>query len=574
MKSKISIKKNKRSFVSDDLEINEWKDVETYYQNLLDRTISSLDELLKWLKDRSELDSVVSEDYRWRYIKQSVDTENETYKNSFLDFTQQISPQLQKIGNDLDKKLYESPYFDLLEDARFFVFKRNLKNSLELYREENIPINMELQIKAREYGAIVGAMTIQHEEKELTLQQTAVLLERKDRSLREQVFNKVGERRLQDKDKINTLFDELINNRHQLALNAGFENYRDYKLQAMGRFDYGVTECEQFHDAISQVVVPVVKEIQNQRKEALQFESLKPYDLSVDYRGEELPKPFENNEEFVAKTIANLSAIDSFFGETLSTLNKLGHLDLMSRKGKAPGGYNMPLPEIGIPFIFMNAVGSIKDIRVLVHESGHAVHSVLSKDLEFYADKELTSEIAELASMSMELFALDDYDVFYEDAPLKKRAILEYLDNTISMIPWIALIDKFQHWIYTNIGHSVKEREDKWVELHEQFSTEVIDWSGYEEERANLWQKQLHLFQVPFYYIEYGIAQLGAVALWRNFKSDKREAIHQYQEALKLGYTKPITDVYNTAGIKFDFSKKYIAELMDFVKEEIAKINL
>ena len=246
---------------------------------------------------------------------------------------------------------------------------------------------------------------------------------------------------------------------------------------------------------------------------------------------------------------------------------------MASKEGKAPGGYNYPLYESGIPFIFMNAVGSPRDLVTMMHEGGHAVHSFLSRDLKLASFKSCPSEVAELASMSMELISMDHWDVFYKNPEDLKRAKIEHLEDIVATLPWIAIIDKFQHWIYENPKHSVEERNQAWLEIEKEFSNGVTDWTGCEDSLKYSWHKQLHLFEVPFYYIEYGMAQLGALAIWRNYKLDPSKAIEQYKEALKLGYTKGIKEIYKTAGIEFNFSAEYISELADFLNTELESIQ-
>ena len=245
------------------------------------------------------------------------------------------------------------------------------------------------------------------------------------------------------------------------------------------------------------------------------------------------------------------------------------HLDLESKKGKAPGGFNYPLYESGLPFIFMNAVGAFRDVTTMVHEGGHAIHSVLTHPLELVEFKSLTAEIAELASMSMELISMDHWDVFFDNEEDLKRAKRDQLLDVLGTLPWIATIDKFQHWIYTHPNHTSDEREAYWLQLMNEFGSKQIDWTGLEDYKKGAWQKQLHLFAVPFYYIEYGMAQLGAVAIWKNYRENPKKAIEQYKNALSLGYTRSIHEVYEAAGVSFDFSKKYVSELMQFVYKEI-----
>ncbi len=299
------------------------------------------------------------------------------------------------------------------------------------------------------------------------------------------------------------------------------------------------------------------------------MESLKPWDKAVDTTGKKPLKPFSSSEELLAKTVKCFTNVDPYLGECLVTMQKMGHLDLESRKGKAPGGYNYPLAESGIPFIFMNATSTLRDVVTLLHEGGHAVHSFLMKPLELSDFKSTPSEVAELASMSMELITMDNWHIFFENEEALKRAKKEHLEQIIETLPWVATIDKFQHWLYENPIHTVEERNNNWLKIFDEFSDSITNWDGIEENKKYLWQKQLHLFEVPFYYIEYGMAQLGAIAVWRNYRKDNKKGLENYLNALKLGYTKNIPEIYKAAGIEFNFSPEYIKELISFVQSEM-----
>ena len=367
------------------------------------------------------------------------------------------------------------------------------------------------------------------------------------------------------------LFDKLISLRHQVAVNAGFDNFRDYMFAAMGRFDYTPKDCFDFHSAIQKEVMPLVKAFAEKRKKDLGLDSLGPWDMEVDTQNREALEPFTSGKDLIDKTERCFRKVDDYFAWCIETMDNMERLDLESRKGKAPGGYNYPMSETSVPFIFMNAASSTRDVETMVHEGGHAVHSFLSKDLELAAFKNCPSEVAELASMSMELLSYDGQDEFYPNKEDFNRAKEEHLEGIIKILPWIATIDKFQHWIYSNPSHTAQERKDYWLQLSKDFGTGMVDWSGYENIQAYTWQKQLHLYEVPFYYIEYGMAQLGALAVWRNYLNNKSKAIAQYKEALSLGYTKTIGEIYKTAGIEFNFTESYIKELMAFVKDELKK---
>ncbi len=568
------IDKLKRQFLPEDFKLTTWDALQPYFDKLVNATINNKAELEAWLRNVSELEAVISEDACWRQINMTCDTTNEEYEKAFTYFCMEIEPKMKPYFFELNKKLLASPYVNELDKAQYFPYLRSVKNATELYREENVAIQAELNLLAQQYGVISGKMTITHDGKEYTLQQAARFLQNPDRQLRETIFNKIAERRLQDKDELNKLFNQLLEKRQQVAKNAGFDNYRDYKFRELGRFDYTSEDCFAFHNAVREHILPLHKMLVERRRKKLGLDVMRPWDGDAEPVGTEPLHPFETGKELNDKAITVFSKLGDYFSGCLNTMTKMNRLDLESRIGKAPGGYNCPLAETGVPFIFMNAAGTINDVITMMHEGGHAVHSFLSHDLPLSSFKEYPMEIAELASMSMELFSMEHWDVFLSDKDELHRAQLEELERVISVLPWIATIDKYQHWLYTNPGHTNEQRKEEWMKILNEFSTGVTDWSGYEEYRAHFWQKQLHLYEVPFYYIEYGIAQLGAIAMWRQYRSNKKQALENYKKALSLGYTKTLKELYATAGIKFDFSPAYVAELGSFVKERLVEMGV
>ncbi len=561
--------RNPRFFVAEDLQIQQWSDVQPYFDQLLQAELKSASDLETWLRQRSELESVLGEDYRWKYVKQSCDTNNPEKEAALNGFIEHIMPQWMQITNQLNEKVSHSEYLDQLDPDRYKIYLRNLKNELELFREENIPLFTEVDKLSNEYGKISGAMTVEHDGQTLTLQQAQKLLQSNDRNLRKEIFEKIQNRRLEDKEKLEGLFDQLLKLRHQIALNAGFDNFRDYMMRALGRFDYGVKDCEDFHQAIARVIVPIMRKIHLERAEKLNLFPLKPYDMDVPFAGDAPLKPFETAQELLDKSIATLDAVNPYFGNCIRIMEVMNHLDLDSRVGKRPGGYNMPLPEIGVPFIFMNAAGTQSDLVTMLHEAGHAIHNFLTKDLTYDFDKNFGSEVAELASMSMELMTMDNWNQFYEDENLLKMAKREQMERVLSVLPWIAIVDKFQHWIYTHPTHTREERKAEWRKISDEFSTGQINWDEYQHILDYNWHRQLHIFEVPFYYIEYGIAQLGAIGVWKNFRENPTKAVAQYQAALSLGGTASIPEVYTAAGVPFDFSEQNISALAGLLESEL-----
>jgi len=563
------IQKTPRHFVPKDFVVTDWQNLEPFFKDLLERNIDSKELLEKWLHDLSELEAVVSEDACWRQIKMTCDTEDKTLEAAFNFYCIELQPNIQPYADALNKKLVNHPLTKELDTKQYFTYLRSVRKNIELFREENIPLQSELAVMQQQFGVISAKMTVTINGEEYTLQQAAKFFHHSDRNLREEAYRKIQERRLEDTEPLNNLYSKLLEKRNQEARNAGFDNYRDYRFKELGRFDYTKQDCFDFHEAVKQHVMPLVNMIYQKKKEKLGLDILRPWDLEAEPAGTTALQPFTTGKELIDLSIECFSKLRPFFGDCLKKMNSIKHLDLESRMGKAPGGYNCPLAESGAPFIFMNAAGQMQDLITMVHEGGHAVHSFLAHPLPLTGFKEYPMEIAEVASMSMELFSMEHWEVFFSDAEQLERAREYQLERVITIFPWIAIVDKFQHWIYEHPIHSNEERTAEWNKILTEFSDTVVDYNGLENFRSNLWQKQLHLFEVPFYYIEYGIAQLGAIGMWKQFKLNKEEALNNYCNALSLGGTKTLPQLFETAGLKFDFSPDTIKELMDFVKQEM-----
>ena len=548
--------------------IEKWDDVASVFEELVRRPIHSSEELSTWLLNRSELEAVLQDDLGWRYIKHTCDTANEAKHESLNRFIQDIEPHLAEYNDVLNKKLLACEYLDSLQSSGYTVYLRTVRKEVEMFREENIPLLTEIQQLSNEYGQISGAMTVEVNGKTSTMQQAAVELKSTDREHRKAVYLKMNARRLEAVPQLNVLFDKLFTLRNQLALNAGYANFRDYMFDALGRFDYTPQHCFDFHASIAKHIVPLINRFDAKRKAALGYDALKPWDMDVD--PEQLPplKPYADAPELIAKTKELFASIRPAFGEVIDTMEKRGHFDLDSRIGKAPGGYNYPLYKSSLPFIFMNSAGTLRDMVTMMHEGGHAIHSWLSKELEITPFKSTPSEIAEVASMAMELISMEHWDSFFGNEKDLVRAKKYQLEKILSILPWIAIVDAFQHWIYVNPKHTPEERSAKWQALLQEFGSEVVDKSDYPEFDHYSWHKQLHIFEVPFYYIEYGIAQLASIAIWKRYKENPQETIDAYCRALEAGYTLTLPKLYEVAGIRFDFSDNYVREIAEFVKAE------
>ncbi|MBS1632403.1 MAG: M3 family oligoendopeptidase [Bacteroidetes bacterium] len=563
------IKKLPRHYLPVDFEIKDWEGLLPFFQELEEREIDSVTTLEQWLKDASELEAAISEEVCWRQIKMTCDTENKELEASFTFFMMEIQPKMQPFSDRLNKKLLDCKFASELDTQKYFTYLRNVKKNIDLFEEKNIPLIAELNVLQQQFGVIAGKMTVAVNGQEYTLQQATRFLEDPDRNLREEVYHKINKRRLADKDALNELFSTLLAKRNEVAINAGFHSYTEFRFLELGRFDYTQDDCFQFHEAVKLHVMPLVNELYEARRKKLGIDTLRPWDIDAEPLGTKPLHPFNDGNELTDKAIACFDKLMPFFGDCLRKMKAMGHLDLDSRKGKAPGGYNCPLAESGAPFIFMNAAGQLDDVTTMVHEGGHAIHSFLAHPLELNGFKEYPMEIAEVASMSMELFSMDYWNVFFKTSEELHRAKEQQLERVITIFPWIATIDKFQHWVYKNPQHSLEERAKAWVEISDEFTSPVLNYDGLDEYRSYGWQRQLHLYEVPFYYIEYGIAQLGAIGMWQQFKKDKEAALNNYIQALSLGATTTLPNLFKAAGLEFNFSPEYISKLMQFVKSEM-----
>ena len=552
------------------LDATKWSNIEPYYQDFLKQEIDSAETLEAWLLELGKFGAYVGETGAMLYVEMTCDTENEEIKQAYLDFVENIQPELSKIGDLLNRKLAESPFADELDSEEYNVLLRDTRMDLELFREENIPIYTELTKLGQRYNEICGAMTVEFDGEERTMQQMGKYLQVSDRETRENAYRTVGERRFQESDKIDDIYEEMIALRQQVAQNAGYDNFRDYIFDAKHRFDYSPDDCKAFHDAVEAICVPLKRDVDDERRQNLNLESLRMWDMGHDVHGREPLKPFTKVEEMVAGTSRMFHRLSPELGVFFDSLRDGTSLDLDSRKGKAPGGYQVQRDHSRKPFIFMNATGLQRDLETMVHEAGHAFHSIYADDLPLIDYRNAPLEFCEVAAMSMELLTHDFLDEFYseEDA---QRAVREHLEGIVSILAWIATIDAFQHWVYTNPNHSRAERHAKWLELGDRYGS-VLDWSGFEDWRNVGWQRQLHLFSYPFYYIEYGIAQLGALQMWLQYKESPEMALSNYAKSMRLGGSRPLPNLFEAGGMSFDLGRSTVQGLIDAVRDELAKL--
>jgi oligoendopeptidase F len=562
-----------RSFVPGEFDVSDWGQVEPFYRELLARAVNSPAELGRWLADFSELSSVVDEYGARRYIDKSCHTDDEAIKARYLQYIEEIDPRIKPLFFELQKKLLASPHLGALSDKKFEVLGRHWRADVEVFREANVPLETEEAKLVTDYDTICGAMTVQFRGKELTLQQAAKHLEEPDRATREEAWRLINERRFADHERVGEIFDKLLDLRGRMARNAGVADYRALIWKRYKRFDYSPEQCLAFADAIAKTCVPLVDELDRQRRAALGLEALRPWDIDVDPKGRPALAPFgqDDTAALVDKTRAIFERMSPRLGEEFESLRRRNNLDLGSRKGKQPGGYQATLQEAREPFIFMNAAGVQRDVETLLHEGGHAFHCLAAAGEDLVFVRHAPIEFCEVASMSMVLLGADHFDALYADEADAARARRGLLEGIIKGLPWIATIDSFQHWLYTHPGHTRDERTGQWLGLLERFGHK-LDWTGYEHVQRTCWQRQLHLFHVPFYYVEYGIAQLGALQLWVKSRADAHRAIANYRAALRLGGTRSLPELFAAAGIVFDFSERTLGPLMEAVEEELARL--
>lgn len=561
----------KLRFYSDNFQADKWETVKAELDCLADLSINSPDDLITFLERKSEFDELVADKMGWLYIKMTCDSANDDKQKAFNDFYENIISPMANYDFQLNKKFYDSPYRNQLDQDKYQLLNQMIANDIELFREENVPLQQKITQLENQYGGLFGKMNVMLDGEEKTMAQLNVYLKNQDRALREKAWRLKFDRLAQEKDAFNKLFDEMKELRIQEAKNAGFDNFRDYMHQQKGRFSYTPEDLFQFHNGVEKAVLPFLKELTAHRKSALKIDSVRPWDTSVDLDGKIL-KPFESSNDLIDKSIKILNHVDPQFAITLNKMHNSEYLDLDNRKGKSPGGYNYPINAVNSSFIFMNSVGLHDDVTTLLHESGHAMHAMAMSEITNSYYKSTPSEIAELASMSMELITMDYWKEFYTNHEDWVKAKKEQLEGTLGFLPWCMTVDAFQHWIYTNPNHTTEERHDYFASLMDRFNVD-IDWTGLDNEKKNRWMLQLHIFEVPFYYIEYGMSQLGALAIYKNYKENPKKAIEQYKNFLNAGYSQPVNKLYEIAGVNFKFDEKYLSEIVKFVKAELAELN-
>ncbi len=558
-----------RDFVPNDIDFGDVGEVVALYEKLLGEPVSSAEQLERFLLNRSELEAALGQYRAVLYIRMACDTDDKGRSEAYKHFIEIIQPAIEPLSDKLDSKYLAGLEKYPLNEQRYKQYNMVLRTDVKLFREENIAIQTQLSLLSQEYQALCGAMVVEFEGKKYTLPQMGKFLQENDRDVREAAWRCVAKRRLDDKERMEELFDKMLKLRCKEAANCGINNYQDYIFQQRHRFDYSPADCELFHEAVEKVVVPLLGRILEQRRQKMGVKSLRPWDTEADPQGREPLRPFDNVEEFIGGVHEIFKKVDPELGEQFGNMASLNLLDLESRQGKAPGGFQCSLPEARLPFILMNAVGTNGDLRTLLHEGGHALHTMACRDDDLVAYRHAPLEFCEVASMGMELLARNYVEQFYNKSEAN-RSRREHLEGIITLLPWIATIDAFQKWIYDNPAHSREQRREAWLNVRERFGGNLLDWNGLEQEHGYMWHRQLHIFLHPLYYIEYGIAQLGALQLWAQARRDYAGAVRNYRKALALGGSKSLRELFNTAGLRFDFSQNNVKPLIDDITEELA----
>ena len=562
-----------RRFVPTHIDLGNWSQIAPLFDQLDARApqCRTVAELEQWILDQGELAAALDQEGSQRYIAMTCHTDSPEAEQAYLQFVEQIEPELKPRQFKLAKLYLAHPLRSQLAPHRYEVFDRDTTLRVELFREENIPLETEESKLAQQFQKLSGSLTVTFRGEEKTLVQMGRYLEEPDRALREEAWRLVAQRRLQEADKFEENFEALLVLREQIARNAGFPNYRAYAFRAKGRFDYTPEDCLKFHAAVETEIMPVVRLLQAERKRQLGVASLRPWDAAVDPLNRPPLRPFTEVEEMVERTQRVFDHLDAGLAGGFRTMRDLKLLDLANRKGKAPGGYQATLAEARLPSIFMNSVGLQRDVETMLHEAGHAFHTLAAKGEDLYSYRSAPIEFCEVASMAMELLGNQHLEEFYSTTEAN-RARKTHLEGIINFFPWMATVDAFQHWIYTHPGHTRAERKAAWIALMDRFGGDV-DWSGHEAARAHHWHRQLHIFIHPFYYVEYGIAQLGALQVWANSHRNAAQALRDYQAGLALGGSRPLPELFAAAGCRFDFSAETVRPLVSLVRSELAKLG-
>jgi oligoendopeptidase F len=549
-----------------------WDDVLPYYNQLADVPLTRDDAVVEpWLATWSRLDTLVGEAGTLAMIAYTANTADASAEQAYLRFSMEIFPRLEEQQVRLARRLLDLGWSrpDLETTLRRF------RTDIEIFREANVARSAQIEELSAAYQKVTGGLSVEWDGERKTIPQLQPYLKSADRAARERAFRLGASAYLEQRDVLAEQFDRMYALRVEVAREAGFADYQQYCFAAKHRFDYTPDDCARFHEAVIETVTPATERLMAYRQQSLGVDTLRPWDVTVDLNITEPLRPFDNVGTFVSRAQRIFDRVDPELGSRFRIMSDERLLDLESRPGKAPGGYCTDLSFRGRPFIFMNAVGVPDDVNTLIHEAGHCFHDFATHALPFTWQRRTGHEAAELASMSMELLAMPYLvtpDGYY--SPEQARvAWLEHLEDVLGSLVHIASVDAFQAWIYTNpAGADRDARDAQWLSLRSQFEAGV-DWSGLERERVSRWYRQLHIFELPFYYIEYGIAQMGALQVFRNAVQDAGSAVTAYKQFLSLGGTRSLPDLYKAAGVQLVFDAATMRELVEFVEERIEALR-
>ncbi len=550
-----------------------YEDLKPYYDDLLARDVASIDDTKLWIKDYDQLTSHISENVAWRYVNKTCDTTNSEYEKKYMYFIQEINPKLEAVWELINKKIVWLPHRELLEqDSAYYIFFRGVGKSLDMFREENIPLSVKVSEITKDFDDITWAMTIEHEDKILTIQQASRFVESPDRAVRKEVYEKIRERRLKDQEKFDDIMSKAIPLRDQIAKNAGYDSFVEFRRDERGRFDYTQDDVFAFHKGVKEHIVPLIQQLFKEKQNDLWVDAIKPYDLSAPLPSEVQLQPFSTWAELLEKWIEVMRDVYPSFGDNLIAMKEAWRFDLESRPGKAPWWYNYPMMVTQYPFIFMNAAWTHRDLETFVHEAWHAMHSFYMSDIDLWFFRDYPIEVAEVASMSMELFTMNYWSRFYRSPDHLKQAKRKQLFSSLELLSWVSIVDSFQYRMYKHPTHTIVERDAKFTSLIQEYQPR-IDYTGYEHIQKKRWQAQPHIFDLPFYYIEYGICGLAAINMRKQYIENPEQAMKNYISMLSLWYTKPIPEIYKAGGLEFDFSPEKMKSLSEFIMTEWAKIQ-
>jgi oligoendopeptidase F len=554
--------------------LDDWNSVSPYVRKLLNDKWHNFSDFQRWLRKLNELETVIKEEATWKLIRYLQNMQDKDNKSAYEHYLKEIKPRFSKALYHIYKRYWHSPWRSMFPKEKFLNFNRTVYNYISLYNPQNVVLETKAELlanKCNEIMEMIEEETVEVDGEILTLSEASSLLNSSDREKRREVWKKIYKIDATYQERLDDIMSELISIRTQIAKNSGFENYYDYRFQQLGRFDWNVDLCHKFHRLVEKVVKPLYGWLLSYRRRRLGLKTLYPWDLYLDINDADKPlEPFQTEDELIEKSLVLFERLHPKISAYIRYLRDIGHLDLSPRPGKTPTDYCLTLPESGLPFILLSANGTHSDLVNFIHETGHAIHVLQSRHIPYLLLREYPMEVAELASISLEMMTMYHMNIFYPSLRDLGRAWFEQISQIITSLPWIATVDAFQEWLYKNPHHTPKERRAVWVKIYRRFHGDIVAWP--EEALGILWQQKIHIFDSPLYYIEYGIAQIGALQLWYNYDRNPHETIKRYLYALSLGYTKRVPEIYKAAGIQFWFDIPLMKKLARFIISKIKDV--